>query len=220
MPSKPTIQGVVFDLDGLMFNTEEIFHHAGCELMRRRGKEMTAEIVMQMMGRRAHEAFAILVEMLELTESIDDLLAESREIFMAMLDRELAPMPGLYELLDHIEDRGLPKGVATSSGRSYLEHVLGRFDLLPRFQTLLTAEDVTHGKPHPEIYLTAADRLAIAPTSMLVLEDSQTGTQAGVAARAHVVSVPHQHSRSHDFSSAIHIAEGLHDPFIFELLRG
>ena len=216
----PTIRAVVFDLDGLMFNTEDVFNHAGQELLRRRNHELTHELLSRMMGRRSHESFAILRESLGLSESIEELLAESSVIFGEMLKTHLAPMPGLFELLDHIESRGLPKGVATSSNRTYLEDILGRFDLLDRFAFTLTGEDVTHGKPHPEVYLKAAETLGIAPAEMLVLEDSEAGTHAAAAAGAVIVSVPHQHSRSHNFTPATHVAESLVDPFVLNLLRG
>jgi len=217
-PISERIKAVVFDLDGLMFNTEEVFEMSGRELLRRRGLELTREIHVQMMGRRAKESFAALVNLTGLTESIEELIAESEEIFRELLDDTLAPMPGLFELLDRIERNALPKGVATSSSRPYLENILGRFDLLDRFDMLLTAEDVAHGKPHPEIYLTAAARLGVAPESMLVLEDSETGTRAAVAANAFAVSVPHRHSAAHDFAGAAYVADGLHDPNLLRLI--
>jgi HAD superfamily hydrolase (TIGR01509 family) len=214
----PTIKAVVFDLDGLMFNTEEIFHRSGNELLARRNLCMTPECIHQMLGRRPHEAFAVMVQMYGLTETIDDLLAESREIFAGYLEEILAPMPGLFELLEQIETRGLPKGVATSSPRRYLEELLARYSLLPRFHITLTAEDVTHGKPHPEIYLKAAESLRVAPAEMLVLEDSEAGTTAAAAAGAVVVSIPHEHTRHQDFRVASYIAESLHAPTVLRLL--
>jgi HAD superfamily hydrolase (TIGR01509 family) len=218
---RPHIRAVVFDLDGLMFNTEDLFNITGHEVLRRRGLLMTDELLSRMMGRRAHEAFAALVEMHALDESIEDLITESWALFNSLLSGgQLAPMPGLFELLEAIECKGLSKGVATSSSRAYLEDILGRFDLLPRFHTTLTAEDVTHGKPHPEIYLTAARRLGIEPREMMVLEDSEAGTKAASAAGAVAVSVPNQHSRPHDFSAATHVVPRLNDPLVLDLLNG
>jgi len=208
----PTIRAVVFDCDGLMFNTEEIFNLAGRELMRRREKVMTQECLHRMMGLRPHDAFAVMVETFDLDEPIEDLLTESQEIFNSHLDAHLAPMPGLFELLEAIENYGLPKGVATSSPRDYLDGILARFELQARFAVTLTAEDVTHGKPHPEIYLKAAEQIGVAPAEMLVLEDSQAGTQSAAAAGAVVVSIPYEHARRLDFSAAHHIADSLHDP--------
>jgi HAD superfamily hydrolase (TIGR01509 family) len=214
----PAIKAVVFDFDGLMFNTEEIFNRSGRELLRRRGLEMTPELLALMMGRRADEAFPLMIAKLGLTESAAELRAEERVIFQDMLWTEVAPMPGLFELLSHLEERALPKGVATSSRRPYIESVLRKFELVERFNLLLTSEDVVQGKPHPEIYLTAASRLGVQPAEMLVLEDSEIGTRSAGAAGAVAVSIPHEHSRHHDFSPASLIAERLDDPRILRLL--
>lgn len=220
MPAVRSIKAVVFDLDGLMFNTEEVFNRSGRELLRRRGHELTPALLSRMMGRRADEAFAAMVEFLELNESIPELQAEEREIFYALLNVHLAPMPGLFEILDRIESRGLPKGVATSSPRNYLHDILGRYDLLARFHVTLAAEDVTLGKPHPEIYLKAAESLGVDPAEMLVMEDSEQGTRAAAAAGAVAVSIPHEHSRAHDFSQAALIAESLCDERLLRLIDG
>lgn len=214
----PTIKAVVFDLDGLMFNTEDIFNEVGHLVLARRGKAMTRELLQQMMGRRAPEALQHMIDYHSLSDTVPGLIDETRTMFAELAVDRLAPMPGLYTLLERIETRGLVKGVATSSGRRYLEEILNRFELLERFHMTLTAEDVTHGKPHPEIYLTAAERLGVAPHEMLVLEDSHAGTTAGVSARAVVVSVPNDHSRHQDFSHATHVATRLDDPQVLSLL--
>jgi len=214
------IKVVIFDMDGLMFNTEDLFDLSGTELARRRGFEMTPELRNQMMGRRAEEAFEAMIQFLDLKESIATLQEESEEIFTSYLDDHLAPMPGLFQLLEHIEQQQLPKGVATSSSRNYLEKILGRFDLLSRFDHTLTAEDVSRGKPEPEIYLKAATHFKIPPSQMLVLEDSSIGTQAASAAGAVTVSIPHHHSISQNFESATYIAKSLIDPFIMGLVDG
>lgn len=213
------IKAVVFDLDGLMFNTEEIFHGAGVELMRRRGKEMTPEFFSLIMGRRAEEGYPLLVEAAALADDPVELWRESHQLFIDMLDEHLAPMPGLFELLDHIERSGLPKGVATSSDRKYLHRILTRYEIYDRFHMTLTAEDVTQGKPHPEIYLKAAERLSIQPHEMMVLEDSHNGTKAAAAAGAHIISVPHRYSAHQDFSPARHVASSLIDPHVLQLLQ-
>ena len=96
------IKAVVFDFDGLMFNTEEIFNRSGRELLRRRGLEMTPELLTLMMGRRADEAFPLMIAALGLAESAADLRAEERAIFQDMLWKHVAPMPGLLELLAQI----------------------------------------------------------------------------------------------------------------------
>lgn len=218
MDAPPRIEAVAFDCDGLMFNTEVAFNLAGRELLRRRGHELTPQVLRIMMGRRAAEAFDALVDHLRLSDPPDLLRGEYRELFWAALEGRLAAMPGLFDLLALIERRRLPKAVCTSSERPYLDRMLERFGLTERFLVTLTADDVTRGKPHPEIYLTAAERLGVRPANLLVLEDSENGTKAAAAAGAVAVSVPHEHSRSQDFSAAYLIADTLADPRLVALV--
>jgi len=214
----PTLRAVVFDLDGLMFNTEELYVEVGTELLRRRGCEFTQELEDQMMGRPSRVALQIMIDTHTLRATVEELLAETDEIFPEILRTRLAPMPGLVELLEALERQNIPKGIATSSRRAFVERVLGKFDYLPRFSPILTSEDITEGKPHPEIYLKGAARLGIQPGEMLVLEDSQNGCRAAVAAGAITVAVPGPHSRRHDFSGAALIADSLTDRQIYARL--
>jgi HAD superfamily hydrolase (TIGR01509 family) len=214
----PAPRAVVFDLDGLMFNTEELYQDVGSELLRRRGYVFTQELLDQMMGRPSHIALQMMIDTHTLRATVEELLAETDEIFPEILRTRLAPMPGLVELLAALEQQSIPKGIATSSRRSFVERVLGTFGYQPRFSPILTSEDITHGKPDPEIYLKAAERLKIDPAEMLVLEDSQNGCRAAVAAGAIAVAVPGAHSRQHDFTGAALVADTLRDQRLYELL--
>lgn len=214
----PRISGVAFDLDGLLVNTEDLYQHVGGELLRRRGRTFEPDLLDAMMGRPQKVSLAIMIEWHGLADTVETLAAETHEIFRDVLDTQLRTMPGAVDLLDLLEARGIPRGVATSSGPAFAHDVLARVGLLERFAFVLTSADVTQGKPHPEIYETAARRLAVEPGRMLVLEDSQAGCRAAVAAGAIAVAVPGGHSRRHDFSGARFVAETLADPRIRELL--
>jgi HAD superfamily hydrolase (TIGR01509 family) len=209
---------VVFDLDGLMFNTEELYQQVGAELLRRRGHVLTQELLDQMMGRPSRVALQIMIDTHRLAATVDELIAETDALFPEILRTQLAPMPGLVELLATLEARGLPRAIATSSRRSFVERVLGMFDYQRRFWPILTSEDIVQGKPHPEIYLRAAEHLKLSPAEMLVLEDSENGCRAAVAAGAVTVAVPGPHSRRHNFAGAALVAESLRDARIYQLL--
>jgi HAD superfamily hydrolase (TIGR01509 family) len=219
MNQYPRIRAVVFDMDGLMLNTEDVFDTAGQRLLQRRGMVMTDVIRHSMLGRRPVDAFNALISHTRITDSIEDLMHETKELFEEIAENSLATMPGLHELLALVESRNLPLAVATSSPRDYMTPLLERFDLLHRFQITLTAEDVTHGKPHPEIYQTAAQRLNVSPDRMLVLEDSETGTRAAHAAGAYIVSVPNRHTAIGDFSMSRLTIDSLLDQRLHDLLR-
>jgi len=212
------MRAVVFDMDGLMFNTEDVYTLVGTELLRRRGCEFTAELKKAIMGMRPQPAFEAMIRYWNLPDTWEGMAAESNRLFLELLEGRLQPMPGLLPLLDALEEAGVPKAIATSSGRELVEACLRPFRLAARFQFILTAEDVVHGKPNPEIYLTAAKRFPVAPPDMIVLEDSENGCRAAVAAGAFTVAVPSEHSRSHDFSAASLVVDSLADPRLLKAI--
>jgi HAD superfamily hydrolase (TIGR01509 family) len=212
------MRAVVFDMDGLMFNTEDVYTAAGTELLWRRGHVFTQELKHQMMGLMAQPSFEVMIRYCNLTETWKELSAESNQLFIEFLPSMITPMPGLMDLLDNLERAGIPKAIGTSSCRKLLDPCLQPFDLHKRFQFILTAEDVTHGKPDPEIYRKAAERFGVPPAEMMVLEDSQNGCLAAVSAGAFAVAVPGEHSQGQDFSKASLVAEGLTDRRIYDAL--
>ena len=220
MDSVSPFKAVVFDLDGTLLNTEDIFERAGSELMERRGLRMTDEIRGAMLGRRPAEAFTALKLLSGLQDSIEDLMHETKSIFLELAEDSVALMPGVTELLSLTDRCCLPRAIATSSPRAYAVWLLSRVNLLECFRFALTAEDVVEGKPHPEIYLSAAARLGIAPADMLVFEDSETGTRAAAAAGAYVVSVPNRHTVGGDFSGSRLCVSSLLDVRLAPLVLG
>jgi HAD superfamily hydrolase (TIGR01509 family) len=215
----PRPQAVVFDLDGLIFNTEDLYQEVGGELLRRRGKVFSGELLDAMMGRPADVSLRIMIDWHALDDTVERLAAETDEIFATLLDQRLDVMPGFWDLIGQLEAAGVPKAIATSSGSAFVSDVLGRFDLARRFDFVLTCEDVMQGKPHPEVYLLAARRFGVPPGEMVVLEDSQNGCRAAVSAGAMAVAVPAGHSRRHDFAGAALVAETLADPRLLALLQ-
>jgi HAD superfamily hydrolase (TIGR01509 family) len=211
-------RAVVFDMDGLMFNTEDVYWHVGSEILQRRGRQYTRELCHAMMGCTPRSAFQTMIQWHTLDDSWEQLAIESEEIFVRLLDEYLAPMPGLLDLLAALEAAGIPKAIATSSQPRLVDAVLSRFHMQPRFRFILTADDVVHGKPEPEIYLKAAQRFGLAPSEILVLEDSQNGCRAAAAAGAFTVAVPGEHSHAQDFSVANMVIDSLADPRLYELL--
>lgn len=212
------MRAVVFDMDGLMFNTEDVYTAVGTELLRRRGHVFTSELKDAMMGLQARASFEKMIAYCNLPETWSELVAESNRLFVEFLPSRLAPMPGLLELLDALERTDTPKGIATSSSPELVEPCLRPFDMPKRFQFILTSEDIAQGKPNPEIYLTAARRFGVPPAEMMVFEDSHIGCRAAASAGAFAVAVPGDHSRTHDFSMASLVADSLADPRIYDAL--
>ena len=214
-----TIQAVVFDLDGLMFDTEALFFRVSSEVLESRGKRFTPEIMRALIGRRSAEVAHVLKAMTGLEEPVERLQAEVKERFYAEMDTAVHPTPGLFVLLDRLRHRGLPLAVATSSSRSYADRLLVRHGLRDRFAFVLASEDVTRGKPDPQIYRLAAERFGVPPQALLVLEDSPAGLAAAVGAGAVAVGVPHEHSPAAGLTAAVLVVPRLDDPALLNLVE-
>jgi len=218
MIDSPRLVAVVFDLDGLIANTEDLYEQADVEVLRRRGKQVDSKLRAQMMGRPAAESLRKMIEWHALEDTVELLDAERSLLRDKLLETSIEPMPGLVDLLDALEAAGIPKAIATSGTRSYAAKVLPRLDLQGRFAFVLTAEDVARGKPAPEVYQLAARKLSLTPPETMVLEDSENGCRAGVAAGAFTVAVPNRHTRSHSFAGVEFVADTLADPRIRRVL--
>ena len=214
-----TLKAVVFDLDGLMFNTEGLYQQVGSEVLRRRGHEFTSDLIDQMMGRQAHRALQLMINYHQLDDTVEVIAAESMEIMFGLLPDQLEPMPGLLDLLSSLESAKIPKGIATSSSRAFVTRVLDQYELAPRFSFVLSGEDIEHGKPAPDVYLLAAEKHGVPPAQTMVLEDSQIGCQAAVAAGTYAVAVPDGQSAAHKFDGARFVADSLADKRIYAALN-
>jgi pseudouridine 5'-phosphatase len=213
------IRGVAFDMDGLLVNTEELYTQVGESILERRGKKFTSKLKNAMTGLPGPQAFALMIEWERLSDGIETLQFESRAIFEEILPKQLRLLDGVVTLLDRLDHRSLPRCIATSSTREFAKRVLTQVDIIHRFDFIITAEDVERGKPNPDIYRAAAQRMSVLPEQMIVLEDSHHGCQAGVQSGACTVAVPGPHSRDHDFTGVFLQAETLCDPVIEHLLR-
>ena len=218
MVTQPIVSAVCFDMDGLIFNTEDLYDEVLEILLNRRGQSFSLELKLKIMGLPGPEAFEKLRQDCGLDDSAETLQQETDEIFETLLPEKIQTMPGLETLMERIEAAGLPKAIATSSHRKFAVRSLGIFDLEPRFEFILTAADVERGKPHPDIYLEAARRLEHPVNEMLVLEDSLHGSTAAASAGALTIAVPGLHSQGQDFSHVFHVARQLDDPFILSLI--
>ncbi|MDR1964713.1 MAG: HAD family phosphatase [Planctomycetaceae bacterium] len=214
-----TIKAVAFDMDGLMFDTEAVYWKSATALLARRGEIYTPELCAAVMGRPPQDCFELFKKTFGLPETWQELQQESEDFFLQFLDDGFSVMPGLFELLDCLESRNVPKGICTSSALRIVSEVLQRKNLANRFDFVLTAEDIVNGKPNPEIYLKAAKQFGVEPTEMLVLEDSVAGSLAARNAGAFPVVVLAEHNQEGDFSAARLVAHSLNAPEILELVN-
>jgi HAD superfamily hydrolase (TIGR01509 family) len=203
--SQPDISGikaVIFDMDGLMFNTEHVYRAAIERMGRTRGKVFTNEIHRRMMGRGVLEDVGVLKEAWDLPESREELFQERRKLFLELVDKMIKPAPGLIELLEVLRATGMRLAIVTGSSRELAERNLGKFVLKEPFEFVIDGEMVDHGKPDPEFYMTATRRLGLLPHECLAIEDSVNGIRSAKAAGCMAFAVPNEFNKEDDFSLA------------------
>ncbi len=196
------LKAVAFDMDGLLLNTEDLYEVIIREILQDRGKIFRPEVRMRMMGQPAPQAWGVLIEAEQLVDRWDTLQQEAEDRFHILLPQAVALMPGVAELLEGLDRKGIRRCVATSSRRSFATEALSLAGILGRFEFLICGDEVARGKPAPDIYLQAAKSFQLLPEELLVLEDSSHGTVAARAAGCFVVAVPGDHSRHQDFTQA------------------
>jgi HAD superfamily hydrolase (TIGR01509 family) len=186
------IDAVVFDNDGLLLDTEEAWTRAEQTLFERHGSTFTTEHKRDLIGSSPATSAVKLEAMLHMPGRGPALMDELHDLVMEESLAGVPPRPGALELLDAIRAAGLPVGVASNSARAFVERVLSGAGLLDgHFDVVVTAEDVEHPKPAPDLYLAACAALGAKPGRSAALEDSATGVEAARAAGMFVVAVPY-----------------------------
>ena len=185
------IQAVIFDMDGLMLDTEPLYRIAWKRASAECGFQLTDEIYKNLVGRGRKDAMKTLAQTFgpEFPPDKFSVLAAQYEA-QEFAGPPMPKKPGLDQLLAFLEQRNLPLAVATSTERRLTLPRLARTGLLSRFEVVATGDEVSRGKPFPDLFLLAASRLGVEPSSCLVLEDSEAGVLAARAAGMQVFQVP------------------------------
>ena len=205
------IQAVIFDLDGLMVDTEPMARRSWEMVIADFGQHLDEPTFQQMIGLRRMDSAILVLEKLDLDLTPDELL-ERKEIYLVELLANGTPtMPGLRRLVEELKQRNLPWAVATSSSMSYAELILKNLGLIADCQAISSGDEVQYGKPAPDVYLLAAKRLAVSPESCLALEDSIPGVKAAVTAGMLTVAVPNSHTEEDDFGLADYVLPSLNE---------
>lgn len=216
----PAFDAVIFDNDGLLLDTEEAWTRAEETLFARRDRLWTVEHKRELIGSSGPVAEAKLERMLELPGQGAALLAELNGLVMEEVLTGVAPRPGAVELVAKLEQAGVPLGLASNSLRPFVLRVLVGAGLVgdaSPFEVVVTASDVKHAKPAPDLYLAAAAALGAEPGRCAGLEDSPPGATAALAAGLFVIGVPY--FPDGEMPEGIHLrARSLADPEVHAAL--
>jgi HAD superfamily hydrolase (TIGR01509 family) len=184
-------RGVIFDLDGLLADTEPIWNESARRLLSRRGLAWDPALKPRFMGRPPLVVAGMLVEHYGMKETPEELLAERMVLIRTLYDEApIQPMPGARSLVRALHADGLPLAVASGSPTNIARKVLDGLGLTQCLVAIIGSDQVNHGKPAPDIFLLAAQKISRAPEHCFVLEDAALGVEAALAAGMTCICVP------------------------------
>jgi HAD superfamily hydrolase (TIGR01509 family) len=215
---KQKIQAVIFDMDGLMFDTEPAYFKVFSQMSVSRGKEHTTDFHRTLMGKRSSEVLTMLKESWNDMKSLEELAAEQDALLVQIYQQDVEKMKGLDTLLAFLNENGIRRCIGTSSRRFLVDVLLNKFKMSEEFKSIISGDMVSKGKPDPEIYLKCLSNLGLTGNSTLVLEDAVSGVRAAIAAGCSVCAIPSQYTIGEDFSLATLRADSLEDPFLSQYI--
>ena len=204
-------QAVIFDMDGVITDSEPFYAEAVNVVLAERGLTLTEEDHRAIMGSSIDYTWRWVMERFHLPGDMEQWKAPYDRAVVDILGRKVTRAPGLMELLDAIKQRGLKLGLATSSQRNWAETVLARLQVRDRFLTIATTEMVAEAKPAPDLYLFAARQLGVAPEACIALEDSPRGIGSATRAGITTVAVRTASTEGMDIAAADFIIDSLRD---------
>ena len=183
------IDAVVFDLDGVILDSEEVWDEVRKRYVRERGGRYDEAAQRAMMGMSSTEWSRFIHEELGVASPAAEINADVVELMAARYRERLPLVPGAREAVDRLA-RAFPLGLASSSNRPLIDAVLELADLSHAFRATVSSEEVARGKPAPDVYLEASRRLDVSPERCFAIEDSHSGIRSAKAAGMRVVAIP------------------------------
>ncbi|BAT20300.1 HAD family hydrolase [Asaia bogorensis] len=186
-----SVRGVIFDMDGLLLDSESLGIEASMRAARQCGLSLPISLARAMIGLSEDKCFELVTEQCGVAGQAEKFFALQETCLSEMVGEGLLQLkPGALSLLDLLDARNIPRAIATSSSHARTTSHLAALAMPERFDAIVTRDDVSHGKPDPEPYTLAAARIGVTAELCLALEDSTVGVRAAVAAGMRVIMVP------------------------------
>jgi HAD superfamily hydrolase (TIGR01509 family) len=206
------VSAVIFDMDGLMVDTEPVYQIAWKQAAAELGYDLDDTLYSTFVGRPTPACEAIIIERFGAAFPLERFRERWPALWRSEVDTKgIETKPGLEEILALVESHRLPMAVATSSEADYVEVTLRQAGLANRFDAMVTGDEIVRGKPEPDIYLEAARKLGVPPSDCVALEDSEAGILAIQRAGMTGILVPHWPASQRAVQAAFQVVETLHE---------
>ncbi|NLW56577.1 MAG: HAD family phosphatase [Firmicutes bacterium] len=207
---KMMLEAVLFDMDGVLIDSEPWHLEANRELCAELGFKLRMEEYANFIGKSSSEKWTYFKTKYDLGPTVPELVErENRKNIQMIPDNGEGLIKGVLPLLQTLQERGVGCGVASSSPLAYIEAVLEKYKLYPFFQAVVSGENMAKGKPAPDIFLHTAKLLGAHPEHCVVIEDSEHGVQAAKAGRMKCIGFKNKNSGEQDLSPADLIVDSL-----------
>ncbi len=195
------LAGAVFDLDGLLVDSEGLKYRSITEVLAEYGEELFEdEFIERWLGRGY--GFREGIERHGLMEHHDAIHAKQTEVYLELIHNELELMPGARYALKELKSRGMKLALATASRPQFMEATMEKFSLMDYMDAVISGGEITTSKPDPEIYLEVVKRIGLEPGECVAFEDSNGGVESARAAGLFCVAVPNRYTEGMDLSKA------------------
>ena len=205
------IKAVIFDLDGVLVDSEPFSEEASNRALAEHGIRITAEERKRAFGRRDMDSYRDYIRARGLDLDPGEINRRKVEIYSGLIKGKLKPIPGARELVERLRKRGMPFALASSGTPGKIRATLTEIGFGRLFSVIITAEDISRGKPDPEIFLGAAEKLRVRPADCLVVEDSQAGVEAAKKANMKCIALRSKNTFGQDLSEADKIVNSLEE---------
>jgi HAD superfamily hydrolase (TIGR01509 family) len=202
------MKAIIFDMDGLMVDSERLYHQAQQEITRQFNKTLPEKARLKMMGRKPLESMKIFVEALDIPIDAEKVLEMRDDSMREKYKNNLVPLPGLDHIIDTVYGK-LKLAISTGAQEEFLDIVVDQLEIRNKFDVLQASDEIEKGKPHPEIYSKTCKKLGLEPGECIVLEDSLNGVVAGKRAGCYVIAVPSEYTKQENFDTADFVADDL-----------
>ncbi len=182
-------RAIVFDLDGVLWDGEPLYHEAFNVVLAPYGHHVSQEDYTNIIGHSVESAWSWVRARFHLTEPPEKFHDLYDEAVLKLMEKPIDPLPGVRELVDELRRRGVPIAVASASLRQWVDATLRGLGLEHSFVTTVSASEVEHAKPAPDLYLLAAEHLGVPPERCLAVEDTLTGITSAKAAGMFTIQV-------------------------------
>ncbi|QQY80324.1 HAD superfamily hydrolase (TIGR01509 family)/HAD superfamily hydrolase (TIGR01549 family) [Keratinibaculum paraultunense] len=195
------MKAIIFDMDGVIIDSEPLHCKLEREILKELGGKITEEEHNAFIGTTDYHMWSILKEKFNIKKPVDEIIQMKKERFIKNIHM-LNLVDNVEEFIEKLHKKGYPMGLASSNNRKIVNLIVNKFKLDKYFNVIISGEDVSKGKPHPEIFLKTAEKMGVEPHNCLVIEDAKNGVIAAKAAGMKCIGFKNPNSGEQDLSQA------------------